>query len=65
MFDVKRIKDGKLFTVYSVQVMPIQNMVGQSSIAGLFLIYDDEKKHWEMADSAEFEPVKQSKVSIK
>lgn len=69
MFKVKKTKTGKIYTVYSVQMIPVQNLAGQGALAGVFLIYDDEKNRWEMADSAEFEPVvdvaEDSKIEIK
>lgn len=64
MFDVKRKKDGEVFTVYSVQVMPVQNIAGQNSLAGMFLIYDKSTARWEMADAAEFEPIEVTKSAI-
>lgn len=64
VFKVTRTKTGKTYTVYSVQILPAQNIAGQGMLASLFLIYDDEKKRWEMAEAGEFEPIEDTKVAI-
>ena len=46
MFRVKRISDGKIFTVYGVTV-------------SRFLVWDDEKGHWALPEQDQFMPVEE------
>lgn len=57
MFEVIRTKTGERCQVYSVQMIPGQNAVGQIVPGIVFLIYNPEESRWELVEAGEFTPI--------